>query len=556
MAALATTAAAACGAAPKPVGEVRFVNQPVVWRVNDQLDTPAKPEARGFPEKLYFFDAFLHRQVTRNLELPEPRRAMNINSLGEVPDSTWFTNRIGRRDLTLDEVKRGPNLSDGPDTSAPWKVKSSKTGGGSKGFIIKDSLGDKYIVKFDEVWSPTMESATDVAVQRLLWMAGYNVPENHVVYFNRDQLVLAEDAVVKDSFGNERPMVTADLEAILNAVSRREDGSYRALTSKFLPGIPIGGFAQEGIREDDPNDTIPHEHRREVRGLYPIFSWLQQTDVKEDNTLDIWREDPSNPERHYVEHYLLDFGKSFGTSAFITKRPDDGHVENVDFGFTLRSLLAFGLWKRPWEGTPTPGYTGVGTFDSEHYHPGRWKAHAPYTPFAHRDEFDMYWGTKIVMRFSEAHIRAALEQGRFEDERAVPYLTRVLLERQRKTGRYWFSRVNPVDAPTVSGGSNDLELCFTDLLLAYDLAPEQAAGTRYELASFDFDGAATGWATTLEGSADGRVCARGIATGTARDAYTVVRVNTRRGASPLRPVEFHVAADADGALRVVGINRR
>ena len=32
-----------------------------------------------------------------------------MNTLDEVPDSSWFTNRIGVRDLPLTEIARGPN---------------------------------------------------------------------------------------------------------------------------------------------------------------------------------------------------------------------------------------------------------------------------------------------------------------------------------------------------------------------------------------------------------------------------------------------------------------
>ncbi len=39
----------------------------------------------------------------------EPIRAVNVNTLDEVPDSSWFTNRIGVRDLPIAEITRGPN---------------------------------------------------------------------------------------------------------------------------------------------------------------------------------------------------------------------------------------------------------------------------------------------------------------------------------------------------------------------------------------------------------------------------------------------------------------
>ena len=40
--------------------------------------------------------------------------ALNINTLGEVPDSSWFTNRIGVRAMSLEEIVRGPDTLDGP----------------------------------------------------------------------------------------------------------------------------------------------------------------------------------------------------------------------------------------------------------------------------------------------------------------------------------------------------------------------------------------------------------------------------------------------------------
>ena len=41
-------------------------------------------------------------------------RALNVNSVDEVPDSSWFTNRIGRRAMTGDEIARGPDTGTGP----------------------------------------------------------------------------------------------------------------------------------------------------------------------------------------------------------------------------------------------------------------------------------------------------------------------------------------------------------------------------------------------------------------------------------------------------------
>jgi hypothetical protein len=554
---VAAAVAAGCGG-PPAVGRARFANRPAVWRVNDRGDVAKQPAERPFPEKLYFFDAVFHRRVTRAMDLPTPRRALDVNAFGEVPDSTWFTNRIGVRDLSLDEIRRGPNSTDGPDLSAKWQVKSSKVGGGSVGLIIEDARGDRYIIKFDEPDVPVIETATDVAVQRLLWAVGYNVPEDSIVYFERDQLVRAPDASIKDVFGNKRPMTERDIDERLGKIHRRADGRYRAVASKFLPGVPLGGFPMEGVRDDDPNDTIPHEHRRVVRGLYVVFSWLQQTDVKEDNTLDIWTEDPDRPGKHYVLHYLVDFGKSLGASAFITKRPGDGHVENLDFEYILLAIPALGLWRRPFEGTDNPPIVGIGMFDAEHYNPGAWKSHAPYVPFYFADEQDMFWAAKIIIRFRREQIRVALEQARFEDPRALDYLEEVLVARQRKAARYWFNRVNPLDRFELSGGGGALALCFDDLLVTYGLEPGAPARTTYHATSYDRDGRELGWhqQAAIQPGGARRACVDGLAPATTHDGYTIVRLDTLRGEERLAPVEVHLATDpASGRSRIVGIER-
>ena len=38
----------------------------------------------------------------------------NVNTLDEVPDSSWFTNRLGTRVMTADEVETGPVAGTGP----------------------------------------------------------------------------------------------------------------------------------------------------------------------------------------------------------------------------------------------------------------------------------------------------------------------------------------------------------------------------------------------------------------------------------------------------------
>src|SRR4029450_1416841 len=52
-------------------------------------------------------------EMTHNLFVtagykPSGLRAKNINTIDEVPDSNWFTNRIGTTTITTDQISRGP----------------------------------------------------------------------------------------------------------------------------------------------------------------------------------------------------------------------------------------------------------------------------------------------------------------------------------------------------------------------------------------------------------------------------------------------------------------
>ena len=41
-----------------------------------------------------------------------PIPALNVNTIDEVPDSSWFTNRIGHRAMSIAEIVRGPDIVD------------------------------------------------------------------------------------------------------------------------------------------------------------------------------------------------------------------------------------------------------------------------------------------------------------------------------------------------------------------------------------------------------------------------------------------------------------
>ncbi|MBL4634251.1 MAG: hypothetical protein JKY56_10275 [Kofleriaceae bacterium] len=541
----------ACGATSS-IGSLRFKNEAPVLRVNDRIDVATKPPANRFSKMLYHFDGFFHKRLTHASELRRHVRSQNLNSLGEVPDSNWFTNRIGVREMSTEEVGTGPNLEGSPELYKPWSVKSSKVGGVSIGFIIKDSRGVTYLLKFDQKGAPEVETAADVIVAKLLWASGYTIPEDYIVEFNRSDLVLAEGAKVKTLTGKESPLTDAMVDSQLAKIDIQADGSIRGLVSRFAPGVPLGGHQRTGTRPGDINDRVPYENRRDIRGQYAFFSWLDHTDIKEDNTLDMWTEHP-NGKDHYVAHYLIDFGKALGAQSFLGNLKAVGHGYVYDFADMGRSLASLGLWQRPWEGRVSPKIRGVGLYESATYDPAEWKPYTPsYFPFRETDRFDNYWGAKVLIRFTQAQIAAVVASARYSDPKASEYMTRTLIERQRMTAKHWFAEVAPLEMLVMKGDS----LCFTDLAIAHRLV---TAAQRYRVRTFNKSGSKTG-EQRLVSTAKGEVCTSPLLRPSNEKSYTIVELTALRGKLKSRPINVHIAVpqskNAGSDRRIIGIHRR
>jgi hypothetical protein len=92
-------------------------------------------------------------EMTYNLfvtadHIPSGERAKNINTIDEVPDSNWFTNRIGTTPITTDQITRGANVGAPPDP-AKWILTREKTAGVHPGFTARDAKGDTWFLQFD-----------------------------------------------------------------------------------------------------------------------------------------------------------------------------------------------------------------------------------------------------------------------------------------------------------------------------------------------------------------------------------------------------------------------
>jgi len=407
----------------------------------DASNTKARPASQGFD---FVENSFLHRGERVD------RRAGNVNTIDELPDSSWFTNRIGAKPVSLDELRRGPDRSSGPAVG-PWKLLLGDASGTTPGFRIRDVSGQLYFIKLDQPRNPELTTGAEVVSTKIFYALGYNVPENYIVSFTRDMLDLSE-AEITGAEGRRRRMTEADLDGLLAKAARRPDGSYRVLASRAIDGTILGPFRYYGTVPDDPNDIVPHEHHRELRGLRVFSAWVNHMDSRGINSLDTLVDTGS---RKVVRHHLLDFGSTLGSAAITVKSRRSGHAYLWDFGQSAKTMVTFGLYAPRWAFIDYPmQLPAVGRFEGDYFDPPAWVPHYPNPAFDNARPDDTFWAARRVMAFSDEAIRTIVETGRYTDPRAVDYLTQVLIQRRDKIGRAWLTAVNPlVDFALDSSGT-------------------------------------------------------------------------------------------------------
>jgi hypothetical protein len=406
------------------------------------------------------------RQIGRALGVANKKQADNVNQLDEPPSSSWYTRRHFYDEMTPAELARGPNTVEGPDTSGPWTVTSGKLEGAAPGFVIKDARGDTYLLKFSRPPYEEMSSAAEVISTKILYGAGYHVPQNFVTYFDPDELTIGEEAEMRASNGERRSMRPEDVEAILKGQPRTDDGTVRALASKYVSGRPRGIWKFIGTRPGDPNDRVRHEHRRELRGLKVLSAWLNDADRRSANTLAVYTEG------EYLKHYLLDFGSTLGANAAKPKSTKHGREYLYDPAMISKAFLGLGFYDRPWlflDRDAAIRYPSVGYFTAKYFRPEMWKPVYPNPAFERMTLRDGFWGAKQVMSFSDEDLAAIVETAELTNPEAEEYMLEVLKKRRDMIGRHYFGRINPLDRFRFERRGDSLALSFDDLAVTGNL---------------------------------------------------------------------------------------
>lgn len=397
---------------------------------------------------------------------PSGLRAGNINTIDEVPDSNWFTNRIGTVPITPEQMMRGANVGAPPDPSH-WVLTREKTAGAHPGFTARDAKGETWFLEFDPPYYAEGATGAVAVATKIFWALGYNQVESFITSFDPNKVDFDPKATLRRPSGARTRFTKDDMNSILERVARRPDGTYRVIAGRLLPGKIIGPFLFHGTRPDDPNDVVPHEQRRELRALRVFGAWTNLTDLKAANTLDTMLIDNG---RSYIKHYLQDVGSTFGMCNDLYEW-DLSHEYFIQADTTRKRLFSFGFALSDWQTIPYPEYyPSVGKFEGDRFDPRTWRPQTPTTAYMESREDDAFWAARRIAAFSDDLIRAAVRAGQYSDPKAEKYLGDVLIKRRDKMLNVYLTAVNPIVNPRLDANGR---LTFENAALAARAATGQ-----------------------------------------------------------------------------------
>jgi hypothetical protein len=487
--------------------------------------------------------------LTRPGDRARDVRALNVNTIDEVPDSSWFTNRILAAPLSIDALTRGPLTGSGPAPGV-WLLTHPKESGFAPGFRIRDTKGEVWFVSLDPKGFDEAATGALAVANKIFWALGYWQVENFIVRFKAGDVTVASTSRMHVPSGSERPMTRADFEAVLARAAREPDGRYRAVAARGLPGKILGGFDYHGTRPDDPNDIVPHEHRRELRALRVFGAWTNLVDMKAGNTLDtvLTRDDGTS----VVRHYLQDVGSTFGTGANGPREFDEGWESLVNGRYTLMRLITLGFFIQPWQTVRYAESPAIGRFEGDRFDPLTWSPRVPPAAFYRARPDDTFWAARRVMAFTDDLIRAVVHTGEYSRPSDESQLADALIKRRNAIGRAYLPAVTPLADFALTA---DGQLTFTNVARQ---AGVEAPSEGYRARWYRFDNA-TSTATPLGAEASTTRETLAAPEGLPLDAGSYVKVqiwaSDRAHSAWSRPIDVYFRRANGNTWTLVGLER-
>lgn len=423
---------------------IQFAPDDPVWADQDMVVDASSVKTQELSQSYDFLEnTFALKGDRRDI------RAMNVNTLDEVPDSSWFTNRIAHRAVTDAELVTGPNSLPRLEARA-WTIVAGKNTGLQPGFravITGATDAQMYQLEFDPPANPELATGAEMIGTLLYHALGYHVVENYIVDVDPATLTIDDKATYRERDGRRKPFTRDTLERVFWRAHRNPNGTFRALASRFAPGKPVGQFRYYGTRGDDPNDIYPHEHRRELRAARVFAAWVNHDDSRANNTLDMLEGDGG---QSAVRHYMFDFGSIMGSGTIGPDNARSGRSYLIDGPTAWKILRTFGIYAPAWARQHiAPYHPSVGPFFAENFDPEDWKAEYPNAAFLNMRPDDAFWGARRVAAFSDAQLRLLVQQGKYSDPAAGEQVVQALAGRRDAIAKVWLTKVTPLVTPTL-----------------------------------------------------------------------------------------------------------
>ena len=332
-------------------------------------------------------------------------RAQNVNTVDEVPDSNWFTNRLGTRAVTVDELLKGPDTSSGP-ARATGRSSRPRTTASRRASRCATPAGQVWFLKFDPPGYRAMATGTEVVVTKLFWALGYYVPEVHIATLRPRQLTIDEAARITPPNGNSRPFKH------VGHPRTAPQGASRA--GRLLPGhrqqgarrpagwrLPVLRHPLRRSKRRGPARASARAARiRDVRGVGEPRGFEVDQHARHRHR--------SGWQRKWSGTTCWTSARRIGSAGVYPREAFEGSEYLVEGKKTLAGIPTFGLYVKDWRTAPVYRARSVGAFpiDNSDWDPEKWKPRYANSAFRSARLDDKFWAARRLQEFTDDMLKA------------------------------------------------------------------------------------------------------------------------------------------------------
>ncbi len=410
----------------------RFTDARPVTHVAD--DAPIDiPSENKIIEAVYLSDIYLRRPLVDALETTRLPRARDVNSVDEVPRSSWFWPLAESQEEFIQQYE----LGEAPEP--PLTPVRGLSATRSRGMVVMDARGKLYELHRDPISLPETTTAAAAISSRLLRRIGYRTPEVWVTSVTRQQLAgCAAMPVAVDVKKKKRKLSLEERwEQFLLSGPLPEEDRYRVVATRWPVGTDIGITGPTRARRDDPNDEISHRDRRTLRALLVMASWLDDRTIGPRNTRDAYI---GPARRGHVQHFLVGFEESLGVHRLDKQRQKKKLAVGEVKGSFFENLATFGFRRERARNL----HQSLASFDVE-IEPENFRLELPYEPATRLRRDDGYWAAKQIARIPDGAFGWAVASAKLSDATTQLSVTLTLLERRRRVAEYWYTQATPLE---------------------------------------------------------------------------------------------------------------